>query len=172
MKLFMKATMIFLLVFTACKSEKKAEKTQETKKEKITFASFGEKISMDDAMTASEMKAKFASLKAGDTVQVKFKSTVNSVCQKKGCWMKVDLGDNQETMVRFKDYAFFMPFNSKGHETVVNGKAFVTTISVSELQHYAKDAGKSAEEIAKITEPKRTLAFEADGVLMEVKDAK
>ena len=34
------------------------------------------------------------------------------------------------------------------------------------LRHYAQDAGKPAAEIAKITEPKRELSFEAAGVLV------
>lgn len=169
MKNFIKLVLLTFLAFTACKTEKKP---QEIKKEKITYASFGDEISVADAISVKEMNAKFANLKAGDTLQVKFKSTVNEVCQKKGCWMKVDLGNQQQTMVRFKDYGFFMPFDSEGSEVILNGKAYVTTISVLELQHFAKDAGKTPAEIAEITTPKVTLAFEADGVLMQVKDAK
>jgi hypothetical protein len=41
------------------------------------------------------------------------------------------------------------------------------TTSVAELQHYAEDAGKSKEEIAKITEPKLELTFVADGVIVK-----
>jgi len=171
MKVFVKLMVVFFIVTTSCKTPEKEKKETQTPIKK-TFASFGKKIDNKNAISAKEMKQKYENLKTGDTINVKFKSTVNSVCQKKGCWMKIDLGDNQETMVRFKDYGFFMPFNSKGHQAVINGKAFVTTISVEELQHYAKDAGKTPEEIAKITTPKKTLAFEADGVLMEVKDAK
>jgi hypothetical protein len=37
---------------------------------------------------------------------------------------------------------------------------------VAELQHYAEDAGKSKEEIAKINSPKTELTFVADGVLV------
>ena len=47
------------------------------------------------------------------------------------------------------------------------GKAFVKETSVEELKHYAEDAGKSKEEIAKITEPKLEMSFEASGVLMK-----
>jgi len=57
--------------------------------------------------------------------------------------------------------------NADGKEVIVNGKAFVKIATVDELQHLAKDAGTSEEEIAKITDPKYTLAFEADGVLMK-----
>ena len=81
--------------------------------------------------------------------------------------MKLPLEGETETMVRFKDYGFFMPLDSKGKEVIVNGKAFVKETSVKELQHYAEDAGKSQDEIAKITEPKKEFAFEADGVLIK-----
>jgi hypothetical protein len=76
------------------------------------------------------------------------------------------LGEEKEVMVKFKDYGFFVPTDATG-EVIVNGKAFVKETSVDELQHYAEDAGKSPEEIAKITEPKKTLSFLADGVLLK-----
>ena len=82
--------------------------------------------------------------------------------------MKLPAGEGEETiMVRFKDYGFFMPLDANGKEVIVEGKAFVTEVSVADLKHYAEDAGKSAEEIKKITEPKMELAFEANGVLMK-----
>jgi len=37
---------------------------------------------------------------------------------------------------------------------------------VATLRHYAEDAGKSKEEIEKITEPETNLMFLADGVLI------
>ena len=59
-----------------------------------------------------------------------------------------------------------MPLNAEG-EVIINGKAFVTETSVEELRHYAEDAGKSAEDIAAITEAEKTFAFEANGVLLK-----
>jgi hypothetical protein len=35
------------------------------------------------------------------------------------------------------------------------------------LRHYAQDAGKSEEEIKKITKPNKDLAFEAKGVIVK-----
>jgi hypothetical protein len=52
---------------------------------------------------------------------------------------------------------------------IVEGKAFVKETSVKELQHYAEDAGKTKEEIAKIIAPKKEFAFVANGVLLDVK---
>tara|TARA_R110002126_G_scaffold77796_2_gene193918 strand:- start:17161 stop:17667 length:507 start_codon:yes stop_codon:yes gene_type:complete len=167
MKNLIKFCAIALLAFAACKKEK-AEKSTTTEEAKmaVNYSSFGDKITDEKAMTADEMLAKFNSMQVGDTVNVKFASKINEVCSKKGCWMKLPVGE-QETMVRFKDYGFFMPLDAKDKEVIVEGKAFVTITPVEELQHYAEDAGKTAEEIAKITEPKREFAFEANGVLMK-----
>lgn len=167
MKNWIKFCAVVLLVFTACKKNN-VDKTdkEEVKKKVVNFDSFGAEITADKAMSANEMLAKFNTLKTGDTINVKFASKINEVCSKKGCWMKLPVGE-KETMVRFKDYGFFMPLDSKDREVIVEGKAFLKETSVKELQHYAEDAGKSKEEIAKITEPKKEFAFEASGVLMK-----
>lgn len=133
---------------------------------KTNYVSFGEKIEAEGAITKDAMLKKFETLQAGDTIDVLFTSKVNKVCKAKGCWMKLDLGEETETMVKFKDYGFFVPLNSEERLVVVSGKAYVSEVSVAELQHYAKDAGKSEDEIDAITEPKRTYSLMADGVLM------
>ena len=133
---------------------------------KVEYAKFGDSISVDGALSTDEMMKKFADLKEGDTLEVKFKSEINEVCQKKGCWMTLDLADDKEAFVKFKDYGFFVPKNAQDKEVVVNGKAFVSIESVDVLKHYAKDAGKSQTAIDSITEPKVTYSFMADGVLI------
>ncbi|MCK0131992.1 DUF4920 domain-containing protein [Flavobacteriaceae bacterium F08102] len=133
----------------------------------LDFASYGAEIDQKDALGKSAMLEKFKSLKDGDTIAVKFATTINEVCKKKGCWMKLDLGGQKESMVTFKDYGFFVPLDADKKEVIVKGRAFVKKIPVEQLQHYAKDAGKSAEEIAAITAPEITYAIEADGVLVE-----
>ena len=80
--------------------------------------------------------------------------------------MVVELPEGEQAMVRFKNYGFFMPFDILEKEVVLNGLAFVEEMSVEDQKHYAKDAGKSADEIAKISTPKRTFSFEASGVLV------
>lgn len=157
-------TLVLLISFTACKEQKKSN--DEVQKEDITYLSYGEKISAESAVSKEAMAKKFEDLKKGDTIDMKFVSNINEVCKTKGCWMKLDLGDEKETMVRFTDYGFFMPLNSDNRDVIVEGRAFISEISVEELQHYAKDAGKSEEEIAQITAPQTTYGFEADGVLM------
>lgn len=157
--------LIGLLLFS-CKDTAKKD-TESKVKQEVSYASFGKEIIVDDAVAASSMAKHYADMKVGDSVNSKMVGTVKEVCQAKGCWMKVDLEDGNEVMVKFKDYGFFVPKNIAGQEIVMNGKAFVSEVPVNELRHYAEDAGKSEEEIAAITEPKRTFSFEADGVLVK-----
>ena len=53
------------------------------------------------------------------------------------------------------------------HNVVVSGWAHRSTVSKDELQHYAKDAGKSAQDVAAITKDEQQLTFMADGVLVQ-----
>lgn len=149
------------LLLISCKNT-----AQETKKNG-DYASFGKTITNENALDKKQILEKYKSLKPGDTVVVKFKSNIQDVCQSKGCWMKLDIAEKQESFVKFKDYAFFMPKDSKGKEVIVNGKAFVSVVPVDELKHYAQDKGESKESIAAITEPKTTFSFLADGVLIK-----
>ncbi len=130
------------------------------------YTSFGKKIVTDDAVIAKSMAAHYETMQQGDSIDAKMKAKVTEVCQAKGCWMTLDLGEDKKVMVKFKDYGFFVPTDIAGKEVVINGKAYVKEVSVDEQRHYAEDAGKSAEEIAAITAPKRTYSFEADGVLV------
>mgnify|MGYP005855154127 CR=1 FL=1 len=110
-----------------------------------------------------DMIAIFENLELGDTIQVQFQSEVQSVCPKKGCWMKLNLPKNQNAHITFKDYGFFVPKDSQGHQMLVNGKAFIEQTDVETLKHYAEDAGKSKEAIADITEPQLNFKFIAVG---------
>jgi hypothetical protein len=131
------------------------------------YALFGQKFQPTKIMSEKDMLKKYKNLKKGDTIAVQYASKIKSVCKKKGCWMKMDLTNNQTSFVKFKDYEFFVPLNADGSDAVLNGKAFVEVVSVDELKHYAKDAGKSKDEIAKITKPEITYAFTATGVYIK-----
>ena len=159
-------TLLIATVLVACNDSKQKDIEVATETIASNYDFYGEKITDKDVLSAEEMMVKYNSLKPGDTIDVKFKAKVNEVCQAKGCWMKLDLENGNQVMVKFKDYGFFMPKNIAGEEVIINGKAFVNEVPVEELRHYAEDAGKSAEEIAAITESKKTYSFEADGVLL------
>jgi hypothetical protein len=131
------------------------------------YALFGEKFKVTKILTKEQMLKKYKNLKKGDTITVQFQSNIKSVCKKKGCWMKMEMVGDDTSFVKFKDYGFFVPLNADNSTAIVNGKAFVDIVSVEELKHYAKDGGKSAAEIAKITKPEVTYSFLADGVYIK-----
>lgn len=159
-----------LVIVASCKNETKSvENTSDVINKEaeldIAYQSFGAEISDDDALSSDRMLTYYKDMKVGDTLNSKMKGKISEVCSKKGCWMKLDMGNDEVVRVTFKDYGFFMPLDATG-DVVINGKAFVKETSVADLKHYAEDAGDSPEEIAKITEPEITYAFEADGVLL------
>ncbi|WP_435579619.1 DUF4920 domain-containing protein [Gilvibacter sp.] len=158
--------LVLAAALVGCKSEVSQEDaTIAVEEVKESFQNFGAPVAVSEVMTPDALAEFTKTLKVGDTVPVKFSSKVNSVCQKKGCWMKVDI-DGEESMVRFKDYAFFMPKDIAGQDAIIEGVAFIEEVSVEDLKHYAEDDGKSPEEIAAITEPKQSLAIVSSGVLL------
>ena len=158
---------ISVLMLNSCKKKSEEQPEIAPEIEAIEYVSFGKKIIVDDAIAATSMAAHYKTMNTGDSINSKMIAKVNSVCQAKGCWMTLNLEDGKEVMVKFKDYGFFVPKDIAGKEVVINGKAYVKEVPIDELKHYAEDAGKSAEDIAAITEPKRTYSFEADGVLLK-----
>ncbi|MCB7481378.1 DUF4920 domain-containing protein [Christiangramia sediminis] len=169
----MKNSILFIVIFIgfiSCKNSEtnSTEDLAEVQQIQEDYKSFGDKISAENSLSAEEMKVKFENLKPGDTITAKFKTTVNSVCKMKGCWMTLDLPEAEEDpMVKFKDYAFFVPKDIEGKEVIVEGIAFIEETSVDDQKHLAKDAGRSEEEIGEITEIKKSPGFLAHGVLLK-----
>lgn len=132
------------------------------------YESFGEKFTVDNPLSTETMREKYKNMKVGDSLEVSFITKVDEVCQAKGCWMRLDLGENSPgSFVKFKDYEFFVPMDAENADAIIKGVAFKAETSVAELQHYAQDAGKSEEEIAAITQPKVEYSFMADGVFLK-----
>ncbi|RZK82436.1 MAG: DUF4920 domain-containing protein [Pedobacter sp.] len=132
---------------------------QEVKQE--SPKTFGEGVKPGTVHPVAKMEAAMGDKKTAD---MKITGEVVGVCKKKGCWMTLKMPDGEPVRVTFKDYGFFMPMDIVGKKVTLDGIAKKQTISVETLRHYAEDAHKSAEEVAKITEPKKELAFEAKGV--------
>jgi hypothetical protein len=135
--------------------------------EASAYVKFGDSISADGAISKEELLTKYKSLKPTDTLEVKVLSKIVDVCQKKGCWMNIELGSDKSTFVKFKDYGFFVPKNAANSEVIIHGKAFVEVTSINDLKEYAKDAGKSKAAIDSIVAPETNYSFMADGVLIK-----
>ncbi|MCM4158061.1 DUF4920 domain-containing protein [Gramella sp. AN32] len=167
----MKSILYFALIFFAisCNQNTESDKKDPAIEEKVQdgYESFGAKISPEGSFSSSIMLEKYGNLRSGDTIDEKFTTTVNSVCQMKGCWMVLELPGVDDAMVKFLDYGFFVPKDIVGKEIIVRGRAFVEEVSVEDQRHFAEDAGKSIDEIVAIREPKTSFGFIADGVLIK-----
>lgn len=163
----MKSFNILLIVFAMVLSCKGQNNNKDMNSSDTQVLSFGEKIEALDAKNAKTMLAAYNAIGQNDTVQTKFVARVKEVCKSKGCWMKLELADGEEAMVRFKDYGFFVPMDIEGNEVVVSGLAFVELMNVEDQKHYAEDGGATADELKKIVAPKKTYGFEANGVLLK-----
>lgn len=123
------------------------------------------KVDVKKAITVKAMLADFNG--KSERTEYTFEAELNEVCSKAGCWVNIESGDGETFMVRFKDHFTIPPATEVGTGAYLHGYAFMDTISVANLQHFAEDAGKSAEEIAAITEPQFKLNFEADGITLK-----
>lgn len=126
-------------------------------------AFYGAKIDDTGAIPVNDLVTK---MQGKPEMEIKIIGNVDEVCQVKGCWMTIVKEDGSSMRVTFKDYGFFVPKDIAGKTAVLKGKAYTKVTTVAELQHYAEDGGKSKEEIEKITEDKKELAFEAEGVII------
>lgn len=150
-----------ILVLVSCQPNKQQQKQAMAEKYNV----FGDTIIVSNRADMTDVNTVYQDLVLGDTVTTKITAKVTDVCEKKGCWMKLDLNEGQQVMVRFKDYGFFVPKDIVGKQVILQGNAFVDQVSIEDQQHYAKDAGKNEVEIAAITQPKKTYTFLANGVL-------
>lgn len=161
----MRKLFVLLLAATtlqACsqtKPEIEAEATVQTEN------TYGTEFAEENIISTAQLQE---SLGDQDSIQATVTAEIVESCQSKGCWMDVKLQDGSTMKVTFRDYAFFVPVEDlSGRQVVMTGTARHEVISVDDQRHYAEDAGKSAEEIAAITQPREELRFVADGVKLK-----
>lgn len=158
---------VALLFVTSCGTNPTSTQTSNTDAAEtqalVAEALFGDTITLNEAMAYQDL---LGQMSAADSLPVRVRGVVSEVCQAKGCWMTLVHPDAPNMMVKFKDYGFFVPKNISGREVIMEGVAYKEVTPIDELQHYAKDAGKSEEEIAAIDKPKEEFKFLASGVAL------
>ncbi|RCK77689.1 MAG: hypothetical protein IGBAC_1998 [Ignavibacteriae bacterium] len=98
--------------------------------------------------------------------EVVIEGYVGAVCQTKGCWMEIKDGKDK-LRVEFKDYKFFVPYDSKGKKVRIQGKIERREVKEETLKHWLEEAGEPKTEIEKIRGKQKILIFTASGVEME-----
>lgn len=140
------------------------ETSEKVEENHIEITKHGADINEKGAVNSTEFLAQFENK---DSLEVKLSANIAEVCSKKGCWMKLDMGNGKTMRVTFKDYEFFVPKDAAGKTAILQGVAKIDTVDVATLRHYAEDANAPQEEIDAITEPEINYAFEAVGVIIK-----
>ena len=152
----MKKILLSLLVIAALS-------VQAQDKEKVQAAKgvvYGQVSEEKAPVTADELKNKLVD----DKFEGQVKGKVVEVCKAEGCWIRLQRADGSAMMVRAKNHAFLMPENIVGKTVLIEGNAVVKEVTEDMRRHYAEDAGKSKEEIAKIKGSEKDVQFAAKGV--------
>lgn len=125
---------------------------------------YGQEVAFENAADARRLPMLMEGV---DSKDIKVIGKVESVCQSSGCWIDVDLGDNNIMHVTFKDEAFTLPKDIAGKIVLMDGTVTTELLSVDLLKKMAKDEGKSQAEINNITEPLLEYSYEATGVVIK-----
>ncbi len=80
---------------------------------------------------------------------VLIKAKITNVCKAKGCWMVV-ASEQNTARITFKDYGFFVPFDIKDKDALVEGVVEIKQLSDADRNHLAKDAKTSVDQIPKV----------------------
>lgn len=99
------------------------------------------------------------------SMPVIIEGTLSKVCLTMGCWVEMKTA-GEPLLVMTRDHEFFVPRNAQGVPARAYGRAVAREQSVETLRHIAEDAGASADEIARITEPRTRMVFIADAIAM------
>jgi hypothetical protein len=144
-------SLIVIVGMIACSPSKSSE-----------FGSYGEvDFQNENAIDVSQIANVIGD---DDSLELIVQGTVSAVCQAKGCWMTMNIDEENELFVKFKDYGFLVPKNGASRDVKMKGWAYKTIISVKDLQEKARDENKTQEEIDAITEPEYSYVFVATGV--------
>lgn len=163
--------LILAVVFGLAACQKTGVVAQKTTYElvgeaKVVPGNYGDVVKESDVVSTAILVQK---VEADGTFTGKVSGKINEVCTNKGCWFAMELPNGSSMRVTFKDYGFFIPTNSQGFPITIEGVATLSETDVETLRHYAEDQGKSKEEVAAITSPKKEITFEASGVLIKAK---
>ena len=124
-----------------------------------SFTDFGSpmKLADTDTLFASDV---LADPGAYNGKYIRVVGKVHSVCERRGCWLRLGTCGGRETLfVKFTCpvEGRLIPMEAVGKKACVEGTLQVKDMSQEEARHYKEDAGASAEEIAKIVGPQRTV---------------
>ena len=112
-----------------------------------TAAFAGETITRGAAIAKDAKAVPLATVLASPAEYIKtpvvVEGVITTACERKGCWMQLKPADgDQNVRVTFKDYAFFVPLDSKGMKARAEGVTTVKKLSKQEADHLVEEGAK------------------------------
>ena len=125
----------------------------------------GDVVKRGDIVPAGEAVAIEKVLHSPDAYarkSVLVEGVIENACSNKGCWMQITPAAGKPGMrVTFKNYAFFIPLDSKGMRARVHGTTRLKTLSKKEADHLENEGAKLTR---KADGTAREVSFVASGV--------
>lgn len=159
--------------FVACSSEDTSSKGGDTTPE-VTQPEpevqeeapelFGKPLKEGVTIVAFEDLVANATAYKGATIETS--GAVRANCTKRGCWMEVRSATDTASAaitVRFYNYSFFVPLDSRGSNVRIQGKMNVVTLSAAEVRELEAEGG-TVEKLPDGTA--QAITFIATGVEM------
>jgi len=136
------------------------------------YTQLGQDLQLPAAQTVA-VKDVLADPATYDGKTIRLAGKVHEVCQHKGCWVTLTEDGQKTVRVQFACPAEgrFVPADAAGRQAIVEGQIEVIEISEETARHYKEEAGGSAEEIAAIKGPQRTVRMHSAGLLLEDRGA-
>lgn len=105
---------------------------------------------------------------------VRVMGTIDQVCATRGCWVTLkDRASGRELFVKFTcspEGGRIVPKEAAGKVAVVEGELEIREISEADARHFAEDAGRSKEEVAKIVGPQKQIRLSSPTVRIAMSD--
>lgn len=160
------AILTIVAIFTACENNQEKTTTKESVETIIQKDPniFGKEITIEKVADSRRLPGLMDSV---NSIQTKLIGKVANVCQSSGCWLDIELGNNQYIHVTFKDEVFVVPKDIAGKTAIIEGVGTKEIVSVDMQKKAAKNQGLSQKKIDAITDPVTEYYFEATGVTIK-----
>ena len=124
---------------------------------------YGDKLTLSEAVAIKEI---LAHPDEYNKKEVLVEGVAGEVCENKGCWMFLTDG-SAKVRVDFKNYGFFVPWDSEGKRVRIQGKVYKKLISREVAKHWAEEQKSPDVKPEDIKEDQAVVMITASGVLME-----
>ena len=159
-------TLALAAAIVGCKSDKKSTSSTQVQTQTAAaepkYTSYGEPMKMSNEAPLP-VTTVLANIDQYKDKYVRVTGNVTAVCEKKGCWLKMDDGAGKDLFVKFTCpvNGRLVPLEAKGKPVIAEGTLKVKEVTEAEARHMAEDAGKPQSEIEKIVGPQKQISLMA-----------